>query len=216
MSTATADQTLSPHETAEPVAPPVPAHLAGDPSVLGLPVFVVGSLALAFTLVGLVSPAAGGAPLAIIMAATGLGLVIAAVWAAALGQSIVAAIFGIFAGFWLSYAALVLGLNHNWFVIPAGDVQDTVALFQITWAILIGALTVACLRLPLAFTLVNGLIVLALVLLAYSTLNTDETVAKLAGYVVFAFAAIGIYLFLNAAALATGGKGYPLGNPVQR
>ena len=44
---------------------------------------------------------------------------IAAVWAAALGQTLVACIFGLFAGFWLSYAVLVLGLNHDWFAIPA-------------------------------------------------------------------------------------------------
>lgn len=215
MSTVAQDLPSTAITTPEPVPAAVPAHLAGDPSVLGLPVFVVGSLALAFQLVGLVSPAGLGAPIAIIMAATGLGLVIAAVWAAALGQSIVAAIFGIFAGFWLSYSALVLGLNHNWFVIPAEDVQDTVALFQITWAILIGALTIACLRLPLAFTVVNALIVVALILLAYGNLAESPNVTKAAGYVTFAFAGVGIYLFLNAASLATGGKGYPIGNPVQ-
>lgn len=204
----------STHETAvvEPVAEPV--VVTGDPSVLGLPVFVVGSIALAFQLVGYVSPAGLGAPLAIIMMATGLGLVISAVWAAALSQSIVAAIFGIFAGFWLSYSVLVLGLTHNWFGIPAGDVVHTVALFQITWAIVIAALTVGGLRLPLAFTAVNALIVVALVLLAIAGLNAEPNLAKAAGYVTFLFAAIGVYLFVSAATVSTGGKGYPLGSPI--
>lgn len=94
--------------------------------------------------------------------------------------------------------------------------SDSVALFQTSWAILIALLTVACLRLPLAFTLVNVLIVLALVVLVISTKNADADLAKIAGYVTFAFAAIGAYLFLSSASVATGGEGYPLGSPVVR
>ena len=59
------------------------------------------------------APAAGGA-LPIIILATGIGQLVATLWAAALGQSAVAAIFGIFSGFWLSYAALLVGLAHGW------------------------------------------------------------------------------------------------------
>ena len=44
-----------------------------------------------------------------------LGLeLVATLRAAALGQSAVAAIFGIFSGFWLGYAALLVGLAHGW------------------------------------------------------------------------------------------------------
>jgi hypothetical protein len=39
---------------------------------------------------------------------------------------------------------------------------------------------------------------------------------KLAGIVVFAFVAVGCYLFLNVASLATGGKALPLGPPIVR
>ena len=199
---------------AEP--PPPVGAMAGDPAILGLPVFVAGSIALAFQLTGYVSPAGGGAPLSIIFAATGIGLTISAIWAAALGQTLVACIFGLFAGFWLSYTTLVLGLTHNWFGIVTADIQHTVASFQITWAIVMGALTIATLRLPVAFTAVVGLVVVALVLLIFSTLNTNPDLAKAAGVVTFAFAGLGIYLFLSAAAVATGGKGYPLGNAVLR
>jgi uncharacterized protein len=65
----------------EPVAP------GGDPAILGLPIFVVGSLALAFSLVGYVPAAAGGIVVPVIFAATGVGLVISTIWAAALGQT---------------------------------------------------------------------------------------------------------------------------------
>jgi len=184
--------------------------------VLGLPMFVAGSIALGLALVGYVPPAAAGSAVPIILAATGLGLLISAVWAAALGQTLVACIFGLFAGFWWSYAVLVLGLDHNWFAIPAADVTDSVALFQISWAIVMGALTLATLRLPVAFTAVVGLVVVALVLLVFGTTNADETLTKAAGYVTFTFAAIGIYLFLSAASAATGGRGYPLGPPIVR
>jgi uncharacterized protein len=198
-----------------PVADP-PPYLAGDPSILGLPVFVAGSIALAFALVGYVSPAAVGTPIAIIMAATGLGLLLSTVWAIALGQTLVACIFGLFAGFWLSYGMLVLGLTHNWFGLAPADVQHTVAEFQITWAIVMAALTIATLRLPVAFTAVVALVVVALVFLIIGTLGPSETMTKAAGYVTFIFAALGIYLFLSAAAVATGGKGYPLGQPLIR
>lgn len=204
---------LAPAQHAVPQAAPSPA-LAGDPSILGLPIFVAGSVALGLALVGFVPAAAGGSAIPIILAATGIGLIISAIWAAALGQTLVAGIFGLFAGFWLSYATLVLGLNHDWFKIPAADVSDSVAMFQITWAIVMAALTLATVRLPVAFTAVVGLVVLALVLLIFGTTGESETLTKAAGYVTLAFAALGTYLFLSAASVATGGKGYPLGSPL--
>lgn len=203
-------------ETDLPAPAALSPSMSGDPAVLGLPLFIVGAIALGLQIVGFAGDAALGAPIAIILLATGLGLVIAALWAAAIGQSIVACVFGTFAGFWLSYGALVLGLTHGWFAIAEGDVRDTVAIFQISWAITIGVLTIACLRLPLAFTVLNALVVLALVILAFSTLSESPDVAKLAGYVVLAFAAVGIYIFLGSASTATGGKPYGLGKPVSR
>lgn len=204
-----------PELAAEPYVPPATSPgLAGDPAILGLPIFVAGSLALGLGLVGYVSPAAIGSPIAIILMGTGIGLLLSTIWAAALGQTMVAAIFGLFAGFWLSYSALVLGLTHDWFKIPAEDVTNTVALFQITWAVVMGGLTVATLRLPVAFTAVVGLVVLALLLLIWGTLGPSEFATKAAGVVTLAFAALGMYLFLGAASVAGGGKGYPLGDPL--
>jgi uncharacterized protein len=205
----------SPAATPRVEQPPAPAA-SGDPAILGLPIFVVGSVALGLALVGYVPPAAAGSALPIILAATGVGLLVSAIWAAALGQTLVACIFGLFSGFWWSYAALSLGLGHDWFSIPAGDVTHSVALFQISWAVVMGSLTLATLRLPVAFTAVVGLVVLALILLIIGTLNADTTVTKAAGYVTFLFAALGTYLFLSAASAATGGKAYPLGPPLVR
>jgi len=90
--------------------------LTGDPAIVGVPTFVVGSIMLGLALINY-APAAGGA-LPIIILATGIGQLVATLWAAALGQSAVAAIFGIFSGFWLSYAALLTGLAHGWCGVP--------------------------------------------------------------------------------------------------
>jgi succinate-acetate transporter protein len=205
-------------EAAQPAAATngaaAPAASGGDPAILGLPIFVVGSIALGLANVGYVPPAAAAAALPIILAATGLGLLVATIWAAGLGQTLVAGIFGLFAGFWWSYGALVLGLTHRWFIIPPANVERTIALFLISWAVVMAALTFATVRLPVAYTAVVGLVVIALVLLIFGTTGADTTLIKAAGWVTLAFAALGTYLFLNTASLATGGKGLPLGGPL--
>jgi hypothetical protein len=198
--------------------PAVPASgpVAGDPTALGLPCFIVGSIALGLALVGVVPAAAVGAALPIILASTAVGLFLATIWSASLGQSAAASVFGIFAGFWLSYAVLVLGLTHNWFGIAAASIQATQELFLVTWLVVIVMLTLTTLRLPLAFTAVFALIDIALLLLFISVNQGSADLGKAAGYVVLAFAAIGAYLYASTASQATGGHALPLGNPVQR
>jgi uncharacterized protein len=196
--------------------------LAGDPSILGLGSFIVGSAALGLGLVGVVPTGVLGAPLAIILAATALGLLMATIWCAALGQSAVAAVFGIFGTFWLSYAVLVLGLDHNWFAITPTAVIDTVRLFLLAWLIAIVMLTLSTLRLPSAFTAVFVLVDLALLLLLLAFEQTSAAGApstgllKAGGYVVLVFAALGVYLFYSASAAGTGGKPLPLGPPLMK
>ena len=187
----------------------------GDPSLLGLLSFVVGAVALSFATVGYVPPAAVGAALPIILGATGVGLLITTVWCAYLGQSFVACVFGVFAGFWYSYAALILGLQHNWFQIPLKDVTHSVALFLISWAIVMFLLMLGTLRLPVIYTVLLGLVVLALVLLIFGTLNGTSGLNKLAGYSVFGASAIGSYLFLSAASVALGGPAFQVGRPLR-
>jgi len=201
-------------EAVEETVAAVAGPPAGDPMALGLPVFIVGSIALGLTLVGMVPAAAVGAPLAIILAATSVGLFVATIWSAAVGQSAVTSVFGTFAGFWLSYAVLVLGLTHNWFVIPATAVTSTEELFLTAWLIIIVALTLATLRLPVAFTALLGLVDLALLLVLLGTSQGASGVTKAGGVVVLAFAALGIYLFVGTASTATGGGPVPLGKPL--
>lgn len=73
---------------------------------------------------------------------------------------------------------------------------------------------VATLRLPLAFTVLFTLIHLALLAVLVGTLNTSTGWLKLGAVLVFAFAAVGVYLYLGIASLVTGGSALPLGRPV--
>jgi succinate-acetate transporter protein len=206
----------------EAPAPAVIGPLAGDPSIFGLGSFIVGSVALGLGLVGAVPSGVLGAPLAIILSATALGLLMATVWCAVLGQSAVAAVFGIFGTFWLSYAVLVLALDHNWFAIPATAAIDTVRLFLLSWLIAIVMLTLSTLRLPSAFTAVFALVDLALLLLLLAFEETSAAgvpssgLLKTGGYVVLLFALVGVYLFFSASSAGTGGKPLPLGRPLMK
>ncbi|MDT4932606.1 MAG: uncharacterized protein QOK11_498 [Pseudonocardiales bacterium] len=201
----------APSEGAE--APSSP-FFAGNPAAVGVPVFVAGSVALALVLIGYVPPDAVGASIPIIAAATGIGLVITTIWSAAVGQTALASIFGIFAGFWLSYAMLVLGLTHNWFAISAAAAVHTQALFLITWLVILGLLTIGTLRLPLAFTVLFVLIDAALAVVLAGTINGSSNLLKAGGWLTFAFAAVGAYIYFGIATQATGGGGIPLGPPV--
>jgi uncharacterized protein len=193
---------------------PVLAPLAGDPAMLGLPTFIVGSVALGLVLVGMVPATAVGASLPIILCATALGLGVATVWSAAIGQSAVACIFGVFSGFWLSYAVLVLGLIHGWFGIGLTAITSTQELYLTSWLVIIVGLTLFTLRLPLAFTVILVLVDIALLFVLLGTANASSGLLKTGGYIVLLFAAVGLYVFYGAASLATGGKGVPLGKPV--
>jgi succinate-acetate transporter protein len=213
-STAQAEPSTAAPVEAAPAAAAAEAAPVGDPQILGLPIFAAGSIALGLALVGYVPVLAQGSALPIIFAATGIGLFVATIWAASLHQTMVACVFGLFTGFWWSYAALALGLRHNWFLIPARSVDKSVALFLITWAIVMFALTLATVRLPVVYTAVIALVVVALVLLTIGTLNTNDTFNKAAGWVAFVFAGLGLYAFLSQASVATGGPAYPLGRPL--
>jgi succinate-acetate transporter protein len=200
----------------EPAETAVSGPLLGDPMMLGLPCFIAGSVSLGLALVGVVPATAIGAALPIILTATSVGLFLATIWSASLGQSAVASVFGIFAGFWLSYAVLVIGLTHNWFGIAPASAQATQELFLVAWLVVIVMLTFTTLRLPAAYTALFALVDLALLLVFLGVNETSTGLLKAAGYVVLVFAALGIYLYASTAAVATGGRALPMGKPVLR
>jgi uncharacterized protein len=198
--------------------------LAGDPLMLGLPTFIVGSYALGLALIGAQVPVGSfGAALPIVLAATTIGLLISAVWAIAVGQSAVASILGIFGGFWGSLTVLVLSVDHNWFAfatpaaagVPASNISvGAIEMFLIAWLIIVAVYTLAMLRLPSAYTAILVFICLALifVLLGVSGASTGDL--KTGGVFTIIFASIGVYVFMGQASVATGGKPLPLGRPI--
>lgn len=202
--------------TPEPAQAAVPGPLLGDPMMIGLPAFIAGATALGLALVGVVPPAAVGAALPVILAATAVGQLLATVWSASLGQNAVASVFAIFGGFWLSYAALVLGLTHNWFGIAPASAQAAQELFLVTWLVVIVMLTLTTLRLPAAYTALFVLVDLALLLVFLGVNETSGGLLKAGGYLVLAFTAVGIYLYASVISVATGGPALPLGRPTVR
>jgi succinate-acetate transporter protein len=184
---------------------------SGDPQVVAAPVFVIGSIALALQLTRYVSPAALGTPLAVIMGTTGIFLILATIWAASAGQSFVAAFAGTFGGFWISYAILVLGLLHNWFLIPPADIQRTVAIFAISYAAFFTVLTITSMRLPAIYTAIFGLVVLTLCFVAAAYLRTpvDLDLLRIAGYITFVFAGLGMSVSWTVLNLSLGGPVFP-------
>jgi hypothetical protein len=192
-------------------APPAPT---GDPTLVGLPAFIVGSIGLGLTFVEFVPLQSQAASVPVILGATVIGLIVATVWAARLAQNAVAAVFGVFSGFWLSYSLLLLGLGHGWFGIIEGDISRTVQMFAISWLAVVVVLTLSTLALPSAFTLLFVLVDLALAFVWVAANQNSTTMWHLAGWAVFGFTAVGIYLWIGSLLVSTGKKGLPLGPSV--
>lgn len=204
----------TPHEPlwhpSEELTPP-PPH--GEPGMLGLPAVIVGAVAFGMVLIGVVPATAVGASLPIIIAAS-LALFLATIWAARIGENASAGFFGVLAGFFMSYAVLVLGLMHNWFGIAPTAVADTQKIFVISWIVVVALLMLAALRLPVAFLALFTVAEAALVLDLVGIINTSANLTKAAGWVIMAFAALAVYLFASTASKVAGGKEFPLGKPL--
>jgi len=191
------------------------AQLAGNPAVLGLIVFATGSLVLGISLLGNVPLAVQpGTVQPIVYAGTGLLLLVSTWWAASLQQTFVATILGTFAGFWLSYTAMVLGLTHNWYAIPPADIPHTLGQFLIGWDAAIFMLFLVTLLLPLIYSLILGAGTVGVALLAVAVLGTSSGMYRAGGVFVIIFALLGYYAYLSGALESVGGKALPLGKPV--
>ena len=181
--TITADAHAAGPEAA--VGPAAPPPREGNPGLVALPLVIAGGVGLGFTNTGIVDVAAAAVP--ILLSATAVGLLIATIWAAALGQNVNATVYGVFFGFYGSYAALSLGLTHDWFGIAAADADQTTALWLGSWLLTIGLLTVLLLRLPWTYPLL---------------------------LFVFVFVAFAAYFYVASLWEETGGRSLPLGRPL--
>lgn len=205
----TTTDSLSPSD-----APPLPSPLKGDPAMVGIPNVIAGATGLGLVTIGAFPASAAGAALPILLSATSIGMLIATIWAAALGQNITATLYGTILGFYISYVALGIGLRHGWYGIPAAGASAAVEVYLICWLVAIGVLTLTTLRMPSSFTLLFGLVDLALILLLIGSYSGSAAVSKAGGWVVMAFVAQAIYIYFHVMLLATGGKGLPMGKPL--
>ncbi|BBZ29365.1 hypothetical protein MMAD_36600 [Mycolicibacterium madagascariense] len=193
------------------VAPPA-TPTEGKPGLLALPLVIAGGFGLGLTNTGIVDVAAAAVP--ILLSATAIGLLLATIWAAALNQNVNATVYGVFFGFYASYAALSLGLVHGWFGIAAADVGQTTALWLGSWLLTIGLLTVLVLRLPWTYPLLLAIVDVALVLLLIGNLTGTTALTKAGGWFVFAFVGLVAYYYVAALWEETGGRALPLGKPL--
>jgi uncharacterized protein len=186
----------------------------GDPVPLGLLIFALGSTVLGISLLGYVPLAVqGNTIMPIVFAATGLGLLITTRWAANIGETFVATVLGAFAAFWISYAALVIGLVHNWYGIPPTAILHTIGQFLIAWDIVIFMLFLVTLRIPLLFSLILGFGTIGVALITIGVLQPSTGFQHAGGVVVLIFAALGYYGYLGTAIVSVGGKPLPFGKP---
>jgi uncharacterized protein len=188
-----------------------------DPLMLGLPAFIVGWTCVGLALVGVIPAAAVGGIVPILLLGTGVFQFISAVWAFMLGQSLVAAIFGLFSGIAFSFCIFLLGLLHNWFAIPAADVSGVEALFTISWGVVFVFLTWIMFKLPVVYGVIMIFVLTALGLLSAAYLTGNANLVTAGGAAVLAFSALGAYAWLNVASEAGGGPAWPpLGAPLRK
>jgi hypothetical protein len=156
------------------------------------------------------------AALPVILGFSAVGIFITTIWAASLGRNAVASVFGIFAGFWLSYALLLFGILHDWLGVAPASVQAARELYLVVWLVVIVTLTLTTLGLPLVYTAVFVFVDLALLLGFLGVNEGSAGLSKAGGYAALVFAALGVYLYASTASVMTGGRAPPLGRPVLR
>ncbi len=135
---------------------------------------------------------------------------IATVWAARVGAGALTAVFGLLTGFFLSYAMLTVGVGRL-----AGGAGANVTYFLV-WTIAAAVLTLATLRLALAYTVVLGLLTLAFLLLLLFHWVGGDAWRILGGVLLLLASAVGVYIFLSVTSGEFRGRTLGLGRAVQR
>jgi uncharacterized protein len=196
---------------------PAPAPAAGNPALLGLMTFLPSGITLGLWFVGYLDTATeAGGMIPIVSLSAGLFLMVAAIAALRGGASTVAAIFGVFSAFWLSFGFLLIGATSGWWGITADNLASVQSTYLLSFLIVFVILTLGTLRLPLAFTagFVLVCITFALAFLGVSTGNAG--LFPIAGISTFLFCAVFAYILIDGLGQDLGGKAMPMGNALQK
>jgi uncharacterized protein len=186
---------------------------AGNPAPLGLATFLPGALSLGLWLVGYLPAGDLGSIAPAVLFSSGLFLLVATVWASRLAANAVACIFGAFSAFWLSLGVLVAAVTNSWFGLTATSAP--LPTFLLSWLIVFVILTLATLRLPLAFSAGFIFVDIAVALVLINVLSGAAIFAILGGIAVFVFCAIFAYIWFDALGQELGGRAMAMGNPIQ-
>lgn len=199
------------HATAEPATAAAPI---GNPALLGLITFLPAGITLGLWFVGYLDTATlPGGMIPIVTLSAGLFLLIAAVWAGREAANSVAAIFGVFSAFWLSFGLLLTGLTSGWWGIPdAAAVASVQSTYLLSFTIVFVLLTLATLRLPLAFTAGFVFVDITFVLAFLGVSGGNAGLFPIAGITTFIFCAIFAYILFDGFGQDLGGRAMPMGN----
>ena len=192
-----------------------PTVAQGNPALLGLITFLPAGITLGLWFVGYLPTGtlgAGMVPLSGFCA--GLFLMISAIWAARLGASPVAAIFGVFSAFWLSFAVLLIAITSNWWGLNGDATGQVRATYLLSFLIVFVLMTLITLRLPLLFTVGFVLVDLTFALAYIGVAAGAAGLFPIAGITTFLFCAVFAYILADGMGQDLGGKALPLGNPI--
>ncbi|HEY7102059.1 MAG TPA: GPR1/FUN34/YaaH family transporter [Mycobacteriales bacterium] len=198
-----------------PPAPAAPALPAGNPALLALITFLPSGLTLGLWFIGYLDTARlPGGMIATLALSAGLFMLVATIWAGRIGASTLAAVFGVFSAFWLSFALLITALTSTWWAIAAGGVLRVQSTYLLSFLCVFTLLTLATLRLPLAFTVGFVFVDLTFLLAFIAVVNGNRDWFTWAGVTTFAFCAVFAYVLFDGFGQDLGGKALPMGKPL--
>ena len=200
------------------VEKPPPVAPVGNPALLGLITFLPSGITLGLWFVGYLDTATlPGGMIPIVSLSAGLFQLVAAVWAARVAASAVAAIFGVFSAFWLSFGVLLAGLTSGWWgVTDAAAVASVQRTYLLSFALVFILLTLATLRLPVAFTAGFVFVDVTFVLAFLGVSTGNAALFPIAGIATFLFCLVFGYILLDGLAQDLGGTAMPMGNALVR
>ncbi|MEU6699144.1 GPR1/FUN34/YaaH family transporter [Pseudonocardia sp. NPDC046786] len=214
-------------ETAAATAAAPPAAAApppANPALLGLICFLPAGITLGLWFVGyLDTTALPGGMIPALTFSAGLFMMIATISALRVGDSVSAAIFGVFSAFWTSFGVLLMALNNGWIIdagtgealstAQIGSIQST---YLLSFTLVFILLTLATLRLPLMFTVGFVLVDVTFVLAYLGVTAGNAGLFPIAGITTFAFCAVFAYILFDAFGQTLGGRAMAMGNPLVR
>jgi succinate-acetate transporter protein len=202
---------------------PAAAAPVGNPALLGLLTFLPSGISLGLWFVGYLPLTLPGGLIPIVTFSAGLFLLVATAWAARLGASAVAAIFGVFSAFWISFGFLVLALNNGLIAgsgdggaLTAADIGSIQAAYLLSFLLVFVLMTLITLRLPVTFTAGFVFVDITFALALAGVLTGNTLLFTLAGVTTFIFCAIFAYILADGMSQELGGRAYPLGNPIAK